>query len=238
MAGNRSGPVRTRTVPATNARAVMAYLDALLHEATSSNGAINAPISAEQPSMVRPVRASTAISAQNAVEPSLEILDSSAGARRPCRPGSGQPAWAQQRFECLVFTVNGLKLAIPLLMLSTIHTVDKKLTPLFDQPSWLLGLLPAHNGQPVRVVDTALMVMPERSQPDTSAWVRFAIGVHDSDWAFAAQGIKGSISLVPDAVKWRTQRTSRPWLAGTVISEMCALLDPDGFAQLARARNY
>ena len=203
----------------------MAYLDALLHDATS--------IASERTvyhNQARQVGASGAISAPSAAVGLSE------------RAVRDRPAWAQQRFECLVFTVNGLKLAVPLRMLSTIYRVDNKLIPLFDQPNWLLGLLPGHSGQSVRVLDTALMVMPERNPPKTNAWVRFAIGVHDSDWAFAAQGLTGSISLHPGAVKWRTQRTLRPWLAGTVISEMGALVDPDAFDQLvrdpARARNY
>jgi purine-binding chemotaxis protein CheW len=131
-----------------------------------------------------------------------------------------------------VFVVNGLKLAVPLLLLGNIHTLDKELTPLFDQPGWFLGLLPVPDGRNIRVVDTAQLVMPERYNPETTALLKFAVGVHNSDWAFAAHAIEGSISLTTDAVKWRTQRTSRPWLAGTVISEMCALVDLDAFEQV------
>jgi chemotaxis signal transduction protein len=232
MPDNSSDRGRTRTAQVTNARAVMAYLDALLHEATSNDGNIGAQANTEHPSLARPVNATAEMFAQGAGQAKLDSVLPCVAARLSDRQAWAQPAWAQQRFDCLVFTVNGLKLAIPLRMLSTIHRVDQNITPLFDQPSWLLGLLPMHNGRQIRVVDTGLMIMPERSQPDTHAWVRFAIGVHDSDWAFAAQSIHGSISLIHDAVKWRTQRTSRPWLAGTVISEMCALLDPDAFAQL------
>ncbi|MDB9894636.1 chemotaxis protein CheW [Reinekea sp.] len=229
MADNCAGSARTQTAPSTTARVLTAYLDALLHDATAID-----PERTGYQNLARQVGDGGATSVPSATPPQPEIALSSAAAPLFDWPGRGQPAWARQRFDCLVFTVNGLKLAVPLRMLSTIYTVDKKLTPLFDQPSWFLGLLPGHQGQSVRVVDTALMVMPERNQPKTKAWVRFAIGVHDSDWAFAAQGIKGSISLVPEAVKWRTQRTSRPWLAGTVISELCALVDPDAFEQLVR----
>jgi purine-binding chemotaxis protein CheW len=33
-------------------------------------------------------------------------------------------------------------------------------------------------------------------------------------------------------VKWRTQRNQRPWLAGTVIEHMCALVDVTALAEL------
>lgn len=151
---------------------------------------------------------------------------------------NGRPAWAQQRFDCLVFVVDGLKLAVPLILLGNIHPLDRDLTPLFDQPEWFLGLLPVQNGRNLRVVDTARLVMPERYRPESVDELAFGVGVFGSDWAFGCHQIEGSISLEPDAVKWRSARTSRPWLAGTIIDRMCALVDLHEFARTAfKARN-
>ncbi|MEX2365026.1 MAG: chemotaxis protein CheW [Pseudohongiellaceae bacterium] len=146
---------------------------------------------------------------------------------------NGRPAWAQQRFDCLVFVVDGLKLAVPLILLGNIHPLDRDLTPLFDQPEWFLGLLPVQNGRNLRVVDTARLVMPERYRPGSVDELAFGVGVYGSDWAFGCHQIEGSISLEPDAVKWRSTRTSRPWLAGTIIDRMCALVDLHEFARTA-----
>lgn len=146
---------------------------------------------------------------------------------------NGRPAWAQQRFDCLVFVVDGLKLAVPLILLGNIHPLDRDLTPLFDQPEWFLGLLPVQNGRNLRVVDTARLVMPERYRPESVDDLAFGVGVYGSDWAFGCHQIEGSISLEPDAVKWRSTRTSRPWLAGTIIDRMCALVDLHEFARTA-----
>ncbi len=44
--------------------------------------------------------------------------------------------------------------------------------------------------------------------------------------------VRHSIRLEPSAVKWRTDRGKRAWLAGTVIEHMCALLDVEALAQL------
>lgn len=146
---------------------------------------------------------------------------------------NGRPVWAQQRFDCLVFVVDGLKLAVPLILLGNIHPLDRDLTPLFDQPEWFLGLLPVQNGRNLRVVDTARLVMPERYRPESVEELAFGVGVYGSDWAFGCHQIEGSISLEPDAVKWRSARTSRPWLAGTIIDRMCALVDLHEFARTA-----
>jgi purine-binding chemotaxis protein CheW len=150
----------------------------------------------------------------------------------PSWAANGRPNWAQERFDCLVFTVDGLKLAVPLLLLGNIHKLDKELTPLFDQPGWFLGLLPIQQDRNIRVVDTGQLVMPERYKPESVDLLAYAVGVHDSDWAFGAHSIEGSVTLEPDEVKWRSLRTSRPWLAGTVISEMCALVDLDAFSKV------
>ncbi|RPT74986.1 hypothetical protein [Pseudomonas aeruginosa] len=48
----------------------------------------------------------------------------------------------------------------------------------------------------------------------------------------AVHQVSRSIRLDPAEVKWRSQRSQRPWLAGTVIEHMCALLDVAALAEL------
>ncbi|MEJ2044418.1 MAG: chemotaxis protein CheW [Reinekea sp.] len=252
---------KTKLMPTTSKLAVMSYLDDLLHEATMAAEVEVAPqvVSTTEVEAVEqaptvavdltavpvesvvetemaevepePVPVEPVVEAEPEVEPVIEIEPQDEQAP-PVWMENGRPAWAQQRFECLVFCVNGLKLAVPLLLLGNIHPLDKELTPLFDQPSWFLGLLPVQQERNIRVVDTAQLVMPERSDRQSVDQLKYAVGVHNSDWAFGAHTIEGSVSLEPDAVKWRSQRTSRPWLAGTVISEMCALVDLDAFNRI------
>jgi len=40
------------------------------------------------------------------------------------------------------------------------------------------------------------------------------------------------LRLDPNEIKWRSNRGQRPWLAGTVIEHMCALLDVSELAEL------
>src|SRR5690606_2777253 len=119
-------------------------------------------------------------------------------------------------FECLLFDVAGLTLAVPLVSLGSIYPLAiDELTPLFGQPDWFLGLLPA-KGSNLRVVDTARWVMPERYSDQVREGLRFVISVQGYEWGLAVTEVHRSIRLDPSAVKWRSQRTQRPWLAGTV----------------------
>lgn len=143
----------------------------------------------------------------------------------------GRPDWAQGRFECLLFDVKGLRLAVPLAELGGIHKLEKEPTPLFGQPGWFLGIVRANNMN-LGLVDTAQWVMSERIDSGHKPDFRFAIRIHNSEWALACHEVAEAISLHPDEVKWRTHLGRRPWLAGTVVDHMCALIDVAAFARL------
>lgn len=144
----------------------------------------------------------------------------------------GRPEWAQEPFECLLFDVAGLTLAVPLVCLGSIYPLEgQELTPLFGQPDWFLGILPCQAGN-LKVLDTARWVMPDRYRDDFREGLQYVISVQGYEWGLAVHQVSRSIRLNPDEVKWRSQRTQRPWLAGTVIEHMCALLDIASLAEL------
>ncbi|WP_394558617.1 CheW domain-containing protein [Aquipseudomonas alcaligenes] len=144
----------------------------------------------------------------------------------------GRPDWADEPFECLLFDVAGLTLAVPLVCLGSIYPLtDTELTPLFGQPDWFLGILPSQAGN-LKVLDTARWVMPERYREDFREGLQYVISVQGYEWGLAVHQVSRSIRLVPDEIKWRSQRSQRPWLAGTVIEHMCALLDVSALAEL------
>jgi purine-binding chemotaxis protein CheW len=144
---------------------------------------------------------------------------------------NGRPAWAQEHFECLLFTVGGLTLAVPLAELGTIYPYSEDVTPLFGQIDWFLGLMAVKDTN-VRVVNTAKVVMPERYQEAMKDGFNNVISIHGVDWGLAVDSVSDSISLNPDDVRWRGQRSKRPWLAGTVVEHMCALLDVSQLAKM------
>ncbi|HEY3699313.1 MAG TPA: chemotaxis protein CheW [Spongiibacteraceae bacterium] len=143
---------------------------------------------------------------------------------------NGRPGWAQQPFECLIFRAGGLLLAAPLVELGSIYTLDDGgLTSIFGQTSWFIGLLPVKD-YTVRAIDTALAVMPERYSATMRDNYRYIVTLHGSDWGLAVDEVVNTIVLNPNHIRWRGQRGKRPWLAGTLIDQMCALFD---IAQLA-----
>lgn len=144
----------------------------------------------------------------------------------------GRPEWAEGPFECLLFDVAGLTLAVPLVCLGSIYPLEgQELTPLFGQPDWFLGILPCQAGN-LKVLDTARWVMPDRYRDDFREGLQYVISVQGYEWGLAVHQVSRSVRLDPNEVKWRSQRTQRPWLAGTVIEHMCALLDVASLAEL------
>ncbi|MHA6476534.1 CheW domain-containing protein [Stutzerimonas sp. KH-1] len=142
------------------------------------------------------------------------------------------PGWGDEPFECLLFDVAGLTLAVPLVCLGSIYPLaGQELTPLFGQPDWFLGILRSQAGN-LKVLDTARWVMPDRYRDDFRQGLQYVISVQGYEWGLAVHQVSRSIRLDPSEVKWRTQRSQRPWLAGTVIEHMCALVDVTALAEL------
>jgi len=137
---------------------------------------------------------------------------------------NGRPQWAQERFDVLLFSVSGLTLAVPLISLGQIQPLTEELTPLFGQADWFMGLQPTPMGK-VRTINTAKFVMPERYDERFLETARYVISIDGVPWGLAVDEVKQPITLEPDDVKWRGERSKRAWLAGTVKEHMCALID-------------
>ncbi|UYP32042.1 chemotaxis protein CheW [Pseudomonas sp. Z8(2022)] len=177
--------------------------------------------------LTAPVQAPVVEEAPPAVATLAELAPQPAGLL-----ADGRPAWAEEPFECLLFDVAGLTLAVPLICLGSIYPLEgQELTPLFGQPDWFLGILPSQAGN-LKVLDTARWVMPDRYREDFREGLQYVISVQGYEWGLAVHQVSRSIRLDPSEVKWRSQRTQRPWLAGTVIEHMCALLDVAALAEL------
>jgi len=145
------------------------------------------------------------------------------------------PEWAQQAFQCLLFNVSGLTLAVPLVKLNSVMPWSESLVATPNQTDWYLGLVNSH-GTNVKVIDTALMVLPENRHADLSAKLedRFShvLLVNDSTWGLACDSIGDVIWLDSEQVKWRNNKTKRPWLAGTAREHLCAIIDTEVFADM------
>lgn len=137
---------------------------------------------------------------------------------------NGRPHWAQEPFDILLIDVNGLKLAVPLVALGHIETIEGDLTPLFGQSEWFLGLQKTAFGN-IKTVDTAQYVMPEKSSREDGHRYKFVVSISGMDWGLAVDEIDQPTLIDPDNIRWRAKRSNRPWMAGTVKDHMCVLLD-------------
>ncbi|WP_409286693.1 CheW domain-containing protein [Pseudomonas guariconensis] len=187
-----------------------------------------------EPAAVNVEPETPAVEAQ-AIEPVAPLVDVYLPAANPPVPPAtvdGRPAWAAEPFECLLFDVAGLTLAVPLVCLGSIYSLaSQELTPLFGQPDWFLGILTCQAGN-LKVLDTARWVMPDRYRDDFRQGLQYVISVQGYEWGLAVHQVSRSLRLDPAEIKWRSQRGQRPWLAGTVIEHMCALLDVAELAEL------
>jgi len=141
-----------------------------------------------------------------------------------------------QEFEILLFDVKGLQLAVPLVSLGSIHRLDSELTPIVGRADWFLGML-ALKDTNLQVVDTARWVMPSRMPKISDVPYEFVIRLADTNWSLACTDVHQSITVKQSDIKWRTSQSKRPWLAGTLIDKMCALLDVDSMTVLLDDNN-
>lgn len=206
------------------ASAIASYLDELLHTATDTARQDEVE-KAEILPVRRPPAAKSVI-----VEPPEPKAEPAPPQSEPDAPPS-RPEWSGQPFECLIFTVAGLQLAVPLFLLGAIHRIEENIKPIPGSPRWYMGIRTGQ-GQNLRVVDTAEWIMAGRVPENARANYRFVIRLDNSEWGLACDDVAQSFTLQPDEVRWRTARSKRPWLAGTVINHMCALIDVRTMADL------
>lgn len=147
----------------------------------------------------------------------------------------GRPEWADEPFQALLFKLSGLSMAIPLVELDGILEWPDTLTPLPNSSTWYLGLLD-NRGKTLPVIELAQLVLPQKLRDKNlqqgGVSLNRIILIGDSTWGIACDSVSEVITLKPDEVRWRSSRTKRKWLAGTVIDHMCALLDAEGLVDL------
>ena len=136
-----------------------------------------------------------------------------------------------EQFQVLFFLVQGVRFAVPLIDLGGIFECDK-ITQLFGKPSWFMGITDIR-GAKINIVDTLRWVMPEiGDSPDKYPYL---IALGKSQWSIGCDVLEGNRTLQKSQIKWREIPGSRPWLAGIVTSEKCALLHVNALIALFEA---
>ncbi len=142
-------------------------------------------------------------------------------------------AWGKGSFQTLIFKVGEIKLAVPLVKLGGIHRLDPNITHIAGQPDWYMGLTRDQIGN-LSVIDTALWIMPDRLPvaKEIRLDYEYVVLLDDTRWALACGSVQDALMIKEDDVKWSSQNSKRPWLAGMLIDQMCALLDVDVLVEM------
>ena len=203
------------------------FLEALLRETEPQVETVaEAPVAEPEPAPV-------AVDAPPEAPPVVETAPQEATASELAPLPPGAPEWAREPFQAMLFKVAGLTLAVPLESLSGVVEWPEKLTEMPGHADFFLGLL-THLDTTVPVVDTARLVFPPGRLPpddDPLARVNRIVLIGGGRWGLACDAVEEVVTLTADQVRWRSERTRRRWLLGTVIDHMCALIDTDAFAE-------
>jgi purine-binding chemotaxis protein CheW len=190
---------------------------------------VRAPVEIEEAVTVAPV----AVKPAPVVAPPVAITKPAVEmAVAPAVKSDPVPAWAQQPFPVLFLTVAGLNFALPLTRLQRILPWEEP-TPLPGFPDWYKGVLPQPERR-VHVVDTRAFVMPERlpAEGEVMAAPNHIVIVEGGQWGLTCDSVSEVKTLDPAKVKWRGGQGKRPWLAGTAVEQLCAILDVEQLAEL------
>ena len=148
---------------------------------------------------------------------------------QPAPPQNAQ-ARVQQVLEAVIFTIDGLRLALPAEKLARIVEFPADILPAASTLPWYAGqFMLGETG--IDIIDPAEIVIPPshrvRSSDARRQDMRHLLLIKDSSWALACQEV-ASVTIEDGQIRRRTVRTRRLWLAGTVMSHACGLLDVDG----------
>lgn len=208
--------------------ALDAYLSRLLDEIPELDDEESNTVETRAKSVTKPVHTTVQpvnkIKAQvQATQQSLAVLETPA----KMHPLSVMPNWAQHEFQALFFKLEHLILATPLTELSRAIKIEQKPGKIPGQPSWFIGLLDEHDSR-VGVLDTGQLIFGKSRggarNLETNPFKSILI-TQDKRWGLACDEILSIGRVKPEKVRWRTSRQKKPWLIGTVIEELTAIID-------------
>ena len=217
--------------------AISLFLDSLLRE-TDDLPEVDEP-SVKVEVKAKPIESPVIVEAPVISPPIAEpVIETKMEVKAPEKTiaSSTTPAWANEPFQILLFEVAGLKLAVPLIELSGVIEWNDTVTEMPGSADFYMGIL-QHLDNRVAVIDTAKMVFPASKQAEligdnARERVKHIVLIDNYRWGLACDEIGEVITLQPEEIRWRSTKTNRKWLAGTVIDHMCALLNSEAFAEM------
>jgi chemotaxis signal transduction protein len=154
------------------------------------------------------------------------------------------PAWAQQRFQVLTFTLGTLQVAAPLEKLNGIIPLPSHITSLPGQSPWFLGLV-RNRDKNVQLVDLAKIIkpahiaanaMPGKEQTNVAQSSKYILLVEEGHWGILCDAIATVLTLEPQQVTWRCS-SHFDFILGTVVEKMHSILCVDRLVERLNGRS-
>jgi purine-binding chemotaxis protein CheW len=201
-------------------QAVYDYLDSLLKEVEK------VPDAPAKTAEVVEIRPETPLQEpQEIVEPATEAVVEAVVDVEP-EEVPLVPEWAEEPFQCLLFSLRGMTLAVPLLSLDGIMKWEEEIAPLPGQPDWHMGIV-LNRGQQVVVVDTAQLLVPDKlgKAGEEREKGSHILVIGGGSRGLACDSLAKPVTLTKDDVRWSAPGGNRPWVAGTIVEKLCILLN-------------
>lgn len=132
----------------------------------------------------------------------------------------------------MVFRRGVLQLGIPVSSLSGTQALDGFIQPLPRAPQWVLGKA-VENTPIMLLIDCQALVMPGKTPLDPLAIQgNHLVSVMEGRMGLLADEVVGARKVNKNAVQWRQQPGSRPWLSGVVSDDRCIIIDPRHMMQM------
>lgn len=207
--------------------ALDSYLKTLLEEMSTEESEVIMPSVPEIKASVPKMRVESKIKEKSETVAKMPALVELQLVPKPTMPLAVMPTWAQYEFQALFFRIGQLILATPLVELSRAIKFDKRITKIPGQPSWFIGLLEDQERK-IGILDSGQLILGKGyankrdliEQPFKSMLI-----TQDGNWGLACDELLSIGKVRPEQVRWRTNRKQRPWLIGTVIEELTAVID-------------
>jgi len=208
-------------------QAIKCYLEDLFSETQAQpRESVAQPVAVTENSVAEMIQAE-AMTRLLAFAPGLECAGDVASVKEALGPYE-----ASVPLQAILLELGGLKLALPLQELNGILKFPSELSQIPYSAPWVLGIYPTGERN-IRIVDSSTLLLPERYRMGIDANCRrdqhLVVLIGNGEWGLDCLAASEVIQLQPEQVSWRSDRSSRPWLAGTVRDHLCALVDCAAF---------
>jgi len=229
--------VEKRKEPSTlvdHEEALKVYIDALLLEP-----GLEEPVEPEEAAEIKLLDgAAVDLPLNNISSESVAVEEADAGISDQLEKQQYSHEDSNDIIECLMFKVAGsLTLAVPLECLNGILKWNGEITPIPGHAEWFLGLI-SNRGRQIKVIDVARFVIPEnhkmRLAVEGERNFKHLLLIDNGKLALACDDLGKVLKVTGDKIRWRQDRSSRPWLAGTIIEQMSALIDVERFIEMLK----